>query len=256
MKLWRADLHVHTCLSPCADLSMAPRTIVATALERGLDAIGIADHNSAGNVPAVMGAARDAGLAVLPAMEITSREEVHILAIFGQLESALSMQELVYQRLPGQNRPDVFGLQVLVNEEHDVVGFEPRLLAGATELSIAEVVEEIHRLGGLAIAAHADREAFGLLGQLGFLPEGLALDALEISPHLTAAEFRRRWPQYAALALVRSSDAHRPEQIGAGVTCLRLQRISVEELRSALAHRAGRCVVDSPEIEEKVAWRS
>ena len=88
MRVWRADLHVHTCLSPCADLSMAPRTIVAAALARGLDAIGVADHNSAGNIPAVVGAARQTRLAVLPAMEITSREEVHILAIFGDVEAA------------------------------------------------------------------------------------------------------------------------------------------------------------------------
>jgi len=256
MRVWRADLHVHTCLSPCADLSMAPRTIVAAALARGLDAIGVADHNSAGNVPAVVGAARQTRLAVLPAMEITSREEVHILAIFGGVEAALAMQETVYQRLPGRNRPEIFGLQVLVNEDHDVLGFEPRLLAGATELTVNEIVERVHALGGLAIAAHADREAFGLLGHLGFLPRELALDAVELSPHILPAEFRRRWPECAGMALVRSSDAHRPEQIGARASSFRLQHISVDELRRAFAHRDGRCVLNEAENGQSEPWRN
>jgi len=256
MRVWRADLHVHTCLSPCADLSMAPRTIVAAALERGLDAIGVADHNSAGNIPAVVGAARQTRLAVLPAMEITSREEVHILAIFGDLEAARAMQEVVYQRLPGENQPEIFGLQVLVNEDHDVLGFEPRLLAGATEMSVSEIVRRVHALGGLAIAAHADREAFGLLGHLGFVPPDLALDAVELSPHMPAAEFRKRWPECAALAVVRSSDAHWPEQIGACTTSFRLQRITVDELRQAFARREGRCVVNEGNEGASEPWRN
>ncbi|MGC8793054.1 MAG: PHP domain-containing protein, partial [Bryobacteraceae bacterium] len=195
-------------------------------------------------------------LTVLPAMEITSREEVHVLAVFGRLEAALAMQETVYRRLPGENRPDVFGLQVLVNEDHDVTGFEPRLLAGATESSLGEIVEQVHRLGGLAIAAHADREAFGLLGHLGFVPRGLMLDGLEVSSRLTLADFRRRWPECAGLALLQFSDAHWPEQIGAAVTCFRLQRISIEELRSALACRDGRCILGDQPGEEVSAWRN
>ncbi len=243
MRVWRADLHLHTCLSPCAELTMAPRTIVARAALCGLDAIGIADHNSAANAPAVMRAARGSGVAVLPCMEVTSREEVHILAVFGELDAAFAMQEFVHRRLQGRNQPEIFGLQVLVNEEHDVLGFEPRLLAGATEWSLSEVVERIHRLGGLAIAAHADREAFGLLGHLGLLPAGLPLDGLELSPHTSEAEFRRRWPGYVGLPLLRFSDAHAPEQIGSVATGFRMRQVTLEELGMALRGREGRAVV-------------
>lgn len=243
MRVWRADLHVHTCLSPCAELSMAPRTILARAALCGLDAIGVADHNSAANAPALMRAARGSGVAVLPGIEVTSREEVHILAVFGELDAALAMQEFVQRRLEGQNRPEIFGLQVLVNEEHDVLGFEHRLLAGATGWSLGEVVDRVHRLGGLAIAAHADRESFGLLGHLGMLPPGLPLDGLELSPHMDEAEFRRRWPHCAALPLLRFSDAHAPEQIGAAFTRFRLREISLGELGKALRGEEGRGVV-------------
>lgn len=247
MRTWRADLHIHTCLSPCAALSMGPRTIVAEAAGRRLNVIGVADHNSAGNVTAVLRASSGSGVEVLPGMEVTSREEVHILALFDDPERALALQEIVYRNLPGRNQPEKFGLQVLVNEDHDVVGFEPRLLAGATELTIGEVVEAVHRLGGLAIAAHADREAFGLFGQLGFVPPGLELDALEITRHTTAEEARRRWPECGALALVRFSDAHSPEQIGTLTTRFRAEQVSVPELQRALRGQQGRSVLADDE---------
>lgn len=243
MRTFRADLHLHTCLSPCADLSMGPRTIVARAAQRALDVIGISDHNSAENAGAVLRAAGDYGLQVLPGMEVTSREEVHILAFFDDLEGALTLQEMVYRELPGLNDPEVFGLQVVVNEDHDVLGCNPRLLAGATRLSVEQIVAAIHRLGGLAIASHVDRPSFGILGQLGFLPENLDLDALELSPQLSAEEARRRWPQCAGRALVRFSDAHSPDQIGAAVTCFRLREAQVAEFRKAFRQLEGRSVV-------------
>lgn len=252
MRTWRADLHIHTCLSPCAELSMGPRTIVAEAARRGLDVIGLADHNSAGNVRAVMRASAGSGVAVLPGMEVTSQEEVHILAVFDDPEAALALQETVYRRLPGRNRPEQFGLQVLVNEDHDVLGFEPRLLAGATELTVGEIVETVHRLGGLAIAAHADREGFGLFGQLGFLPAGLDLDALELTQHTSAEEARKRWPECRVIPLVRFSDAHSPEQIGTPSTEFRTAGVSVPEFRRALQGLEGRSVLADGEPGRRV----
>ncbi len=240
MRAFRADLHVHTCLSPCADLTMGPRTIVARAYERALDVIGVADHNSAENAGAVLRAASAHGLQVLPGMEVTSREEVHILAFFDSLEGALALQEMVYRELPGTNDPEMFGLQVVVNEDHDVLGFNPRWLAGATRLSIEQIVDAVHRLEGMAIAAHADRESFGLLGHLGLLPETLELDAVEISPHTTTEEARRRWPQLRGRALVRFSDAHTAEQIGNAATCFRLCAPRVAEFRKAFRQADGR----------------
>jgi len=148
LRLFRADLHIHTCLSPCADLNMGPRAIVNKARQHGLDVIGICDHNSSENVPAVVRAARDTNLKVLPGMEVTSKEEVHVLALFDTLERALRLQEIVYEHLPGENDAEAFGPQVVVNEDHDVLGFNPRLLAGATEKK-AEAVRMLAELEGL-----------------------------------------------------------------------------------------------------------
>lgn len=243
LRTFKADLHIHTCLSPCADLSMSPRAIVSRATERGLDVIGISDHNSCENATAVMKAARDTSLRVLPGMEVTSREEVHILAVFDNVERALRLQEIVYGHLPGENNAEAFGLQVVVNEDHDVLGFNRRFLAGATELAVEQVVETICGLEGLAIASHVDREAFGIIAQLGFIPVELDLDALEMSPNISLAEAGRRFPQYAGFPFVRSSDAHFVDDIGKTWTSFLLSEPTTQEIKKALHGECGRRVV-------------
>ena len=242
-RIFKADLHIHTCLSPCAELNMGPKTIVQQALQQGLDVIGISDHNSSENVSAVMRAAQDRNLKVLPGMEVTTKEEVHILAVFDSADRALQLQEIVYEHLPGENDPEAFGLQVVVNEDHDVLGFNKRLLAGATELSVEQVVDSICSLDGLAIAAHVDRETFGILGQLGFIPEELHLDGLELSRHTSREEAKRRFPEYARYAFLRSSDAHSATDIGKVWTSLLLVEPSMQEIRKALRGEDGRRVV-------------
>jgi PHP family Zn ribbon phosphoesterase len=247
MRTFKTDLHIHTCLSPCADLSMGPRAIVNKAAMCGLDVIGISDHNSSENAPAVMKAARNLPLRVLPGLEVTSSEEVHVLAVFDSVDKALRLQEIVYEHLPGENDAESFGLQVVVNENHDVQGFNRRFLAGATMLSVEQVVEHICDLEGLAIAAHVDREAFGIIGQLGFIPAELRLDALELSPNITLSEAKRRFPQYDSFALVRSSDAHFVADIGRTWTSLLLSEPTTQEIKKALHGEDGRRVVTGDE---------
>jgi len=228
----RADLHVHTCLSPCAEITLSPRNIAASARRSDLDLVGICDHNSAENAVAVAEAAGRLGIRALPGLEITSREEVHVLALFDDFEAARSLQERVYTALSGENDPDVFGLQVLANAEDEVLGFNGRFLAGAADLSLAEIVAAIHEQGGLAVAAHADREGFGIVGQLGFIPENLDLDALEISPNMTAEAGRRAFgPVYP---LITSSDAHSLGEIGRASTTFWLDEGTIGEIGLAL----------------------
>jgi len=243
LRIFKADLHIHTCLSPCADLGMSPGAILEQAARQGLDLIGISDHNSCENALAVMRAGRDRDLKVLPGMEVTSKEEVHILALFDTIESALRLQETVYTHLEGENDPEAFGLQVIVDEHHDVLGFSTRLLAGATKLSVDQVVELIHSLGGLAIASHIDRETFGIIGQLGFIPEELELDALELSPNTDLEEAAHRFPEYAGMAFVQSSDAHFPEDIGKVSTALLLAEPTTAEIRKAFRSEDSRRVM-------------
>lgn len=239
-----ADLHVHTCLSPCAGLDMTPRKIVAEALRRGLSMIAVTDHNSAQNVPAVMICALQTKLCVIPGMEITTAEEAHVVALFPTVEAAGAMQELVFEKLqPGENDEELFGMQVIANEFDEVEGFNTRLLIGNTELSVDEVVEQIHGLGGLAIAAHIDRPSYSILSQLGFIPDYLELDALEFSRNLTAAAARERFSEYGRLPFVASSDSHSLADLGTCSTRLRLARVCFAELRMALRSERGRGIV-------------
>ncbi len=228
------DLHVHTCLSPCAESEMTPQAIVRRAKEQNLDVVAICDHNSAENVGAVKKAGARQGVQVLGGMEICSSEEVHILAFFDNDEALFEMQRVVYDHLFGENDEKYYGEQLLVDEHDEVVGTTDKLLIGSTTLGVSEIVETVHGLGGLAVASHVDREAFSMIGQLGFIPEGLPLDALEVSwrcPDSDIADYRKH-----GFELLRSSDAHLLQDIGRGFTTFLLDAPEFSEVAMALGH--------------------
>ncbi len=243
MRTFRADLHVHTCLSPCGELEMTPRAILDVAQRRRLDIVGICDHNAAANVPAAVRAAHPGATVVIAGLEVTSREEVHVLALFDTPAAALDMQAYVLAHLAGENDADVFGPQVIVDDAGDPAELCPHLLIGATDLSLSEVVEAIHARAGCAIAAHVDRERFGVIGQLGFVPLALPLDGLEFSPRVSRADARLRYADNDRWELVCGSDAHRLDEIGRGWTDFELERPEVAEIRMALHRTGGRRVV-------------
>ncbi|HYK89216.1 MAG TPA: ATP-binding protein [Acidobacteriota bacterium] len=247
------DAHLHTCLSPCADLDMHPSALTEAAVRAGLDAVGVCDHNSAENAGAVERAGRTAGLAVIPGMEITSAEEVHILGLMPDMEAALELQSRVYRALPGRNDERAFGMQVVANEQAEVLGFNEHLLAGATTLEVDRVVEAVHSIGGLAVASHVDREGFGIIGQLGMIPAGLPLDALEISRLTALPEARARFAPRDEFPLVCSSDAHEPKDVGKGATWALLERPTIGELNLAFRGQCGRQILGGGRPMEDLA---
>jgi len=243
LRRFQADLHIHTCLSPCGDLQMSPQKIVARILQLGIEIVAICDHNSTENIHPVMKAAEGRKVVVLPGMEICSSEEIHVLAIFGDLDSAFGLQALVYDRLPGTNDHKAFGLQVVANEFDEVVGFQDKLLIGATELTVEQVVDEIHQRGGLAIASHIDRETFSVIGQLGFVPESVEFDALELSGDIGYDEALAKFCKYKAYTFVRNSDAHFIADVGRKVSEFMLEQPSFLEIAKALRRENGRSVL-------------
>lgn len=242
LRMYRADLHIHTCLSPCGELEMSPRAIAEKASEKKIDILGICDHNSAENVPALKEAVQPFHINVLAGIEITSKEEVHILGLFDDMEAAFRAQDFVYEHLPGENDEEAFGLQVVVNGAGEVLRINKKLLIGASTLALDKVVELIHSLDGLAIASHVDREGFSLIGQLGFVPNELPLDALEVSPRISLDEAQRRFP--SRLPLMAASDAHRLEEIGLATTSFLLRSGTVAEIRLALRQKEGRRILN------------
>jgi len=240
MKAFRADLHVHTVLSPCADIEMQPPLIVSTALDRGIQILSITDHNATGNIAAVQKAADGTGLTILPGMELQTAEEVHCLCIFDTLEQAHALQTIVDRLLPPlANRPDYFGDQLYVDENGDFLGREERLLLSSVRLSISEACHHVHRLGGLFIPAHVDRKAYGLLSHLGFVPADLPVDGLEVFRLSTPDQARVKYPQIASYPLLHNGDAHRLDQIQ-GTNQYYLEGPSVSEIRQAIFGRNNR----------------
>ncbi len=242
----RADLHIHTCLSPCGELTMSPRAVVDGARAAGLDLIAVTDHNTTENAAAVIEAAAGTGLFVLPGIELTTAEEVHILGLFGPGAELGPFQAEVYRNLPDVPSKKKFVKdQVLVDADDYVTGFSPRCLFGATRFSVHEAVDLIHDHGGLAVACHVDRESFSIVSQLGFIPAGLPLDAVEISPRLTVAAARTAIGPFDPFPAVRFSDAHKPEEIGCATTDFLVASPDIQEIRKALSGEDGRKVIPS-----------
>ena len=243
MRLFTADLHVHTALSPCAADEMTPPRIVAEALREGLDMIAVCDHNSARNVAAVQAAA-GARLAVLAGMEITSAEECHVLGLFPDAAAAEAAADEAGATLPPVDDGYVafFGAQTVLDAGGAPAGAETRALAMATALDVDQVVALVHGHGGLAVAAHIDRKAFGVIGQLGVFPAETGFDAVELSRHVAPGSARERELSAFGLAVLRSSDSHFPEDLGAARTKLALESASFAELRLALRGEQGRRV--------------
>jgi PHP family Zn ribbon phosphoesterase len=228
-----AEFHLHTVLSACAEIEMIPPLIIRQAQRLGIQWLAVTDHNSAENARAVMEAGARAGIVVLPGMEVQTREEVHLLCLFEALEPALAWQEQVYQHLPDlPNREETFGSQLVVDAEGTFLRFQERLLQTSTSLSVEQVVTMVEALGGLVIPAHVDRPAFSLLANLGIIPPGLNIPAVEITPRLTPAQALERFPQLAGRALITNGDAHR----------LSVAAPTLAELRRALAGVDGRKV--------------
>lgn len=244
LKTFNCDFHIHTCLSPCADLDMHPQALVGKILEAKLDVAAICDHNSSENVPFVMNAARGKNLNILPGMEVTTSEEVHILAIFDSLDNLARLQEVVYSHLDGENDETLFGVQAIVNEIGEVEGLNDRLLIGATDLSLDKLICHIHEFEGLAIAAHIDRESFSVLSQLGFIDEKVKFDALEVTPLIGIEKAKIKYQELSNYSFITSSDAHFLKDVGKAKTKIILKEISVAELKMAFAGQNGRCVLE------------
>ena len=235
-----ADLHIHTCLSPCGDLEMAPKDIVRRAREVRLDMIAITDHNTGKNVEAVLQAAEGVPITVVPGMEVQTIEEVHILTLFQDLNVLREWDEMVYEGLPDiPNNPDYFGDQPIVNMEGEILGFEEKLLLNSVQMTVDQVFRKVEKLGGYCIPAHVDKSSFSLIGQLGFLPPSLDIKVVEVHDPQGA----RRSPALKGLRFITSSDAHLLSEIGGKRTNFLMEGPSFWELRMALEEREGRRIM-------------
>ncbi|MDR0982129.1 MAG: PHP domain-containing protein [Culturomica sp.] len=232
MAEFRADLHIHTVLSPCGELEMSPSNIVRIAKEKGLDIIGITDHNSTRQAKMVRDLGREHGIYVLTGAEVTTAEEAHCLAFLPDDEKLDEFQAYLDAHLPFiRNNPEKFGYQVVVNVDEEIIYEEERLLIPAINQSIEEVEKKVHSLNGIFIPAHIDKKMYSVLSQLGFIPPTLRYDALELSRHTTVADFIAANPYLKNATFIQSSDAHFPDEIGSVFTIFDIPSISFENIQ-------------------------
>ena len=219
---------------------MFPSAIVKRAVEQKLDIIAICDHNSSGNVEAVQAAGRRIGLTVLGGMEICSEEEVHLLTLFEDIENLKKMDEVISRVIMEKNDSSIFGEQVFFDGQDNILGLEDKLLMSTCSFTIEEVVDLTQKYNGIVIPSHVNREAYGLLGVLGYIPDDMNFDALEIiSDGFPGSEnlLESTYPT------VHFSDAHYLDQIGNSSTVFLLEKPTVEEIHLALNEQKGRKVM-------------
>ncbi|HWQ45795.1 MAG TPA: PHP domain-containing protein [Longilinea sp.] len=240
LSTFRAEIHIHTVLSPCAAVEMIPPLIIETAVDQGINLIAITDHNATANVEAVMKAAVGTNVSVLGGMEIQTREEVHVICLFPGLDQVNAWQKMVDQALPDlPNNVEFFGEQFVVDQTGDFIRSEPRLLSTSTSLSIEDAYERVHALGGLFIPAHVNRKAYGLIANLGFIPPNIIPDAVEISRHLPVSDAVKNFPQLSAYPIIQSGDVHQLDEF-LGYNEFLLFEPTIEELSLALQGSEGR----------------
>ncbi len=236
-----ADLHIHSCLSPCASLDLSPRAIVERSRKEHLDIIAVTDHNTAKNVDVIIRLGEANGVQVIPGIEVQSREEIHLLTFFGTWPEAAAWARDVYAHLPDvRNNPEYFGDQPVLDAEGNILEFEERLLLNSVDLSLNEITERVAGLGGIVIPSHYDKDSFSLVSQLGLIPDEIRVAALETSRRSRhgGADFGN-----AVLPRIVSSDAHSLDEIGGAYTVFLLEEASFAEICLALRGQGGRRIV-------------
>ncbi len=208
-KTFTYDLHVHSCLSPCADDDMTPANIAGMAAIQGLDIVALTDHNSAKNCPPFFHHAKKFGIIPIAGMELTTSEDIHVICLFPTLEAALAFDAVVSESLLKiKNKPQVFGNQYLMNEADEVTGEEEYLLINATSIDIATAWQTCTSMGGACYPAHIDRDSNGMLAVLGDFPEDVPFRAFELNDKQSMAALAERLPHLKEKKYVVSSDAH------------------------------------------------
>ena len=203
------DLHIHSCLSPCGDMDMTPNNIVNMAKLLGLSAIALTDHNTAKNCEALVKVGQKAGLCIVPGMELTTSEDIHIVCLFPTLSDALSFDKYVSEhQLKIKNRPDIYGRQVIMDEEDNEAGEIPDLLVMATDISVTKVKELVESFGGIAYPAHIDRDSMSILSVLGEISETYGFTTAELYDTNKKDELLSSYPILKSMNIITNSDAH------------------------------------------------
>ncbi|MCR5207448.1 MAG: PHP domain-containing protein [Eubacterium sp.] len=208
MKRYYYDLHIHSCLSPCADNDNTPNNIAGMAKICGLDIVALTDHNSCKNCPAFFEAAERYGIIPVAGIELTTSEDIHVICLFEELSEAMRFDsDLQSHRTLAQNRTDIFGEQLILDGRDEVIGSDPYVLSFATDISLEDVPALVEGYGGICYPAHIDRQSNGVIATLGTFPETPYFANVEINRSESIEEYVKRYSLQDKRIIV-SSDAH------------------------------------------------
>ena len=208
MKL-KYDFHLHSCLSPCGDNDMTPYNLVNMAKLLGYDIIALTDHNSCLNCPAALKAGEEAGITVVPGMELCTSEEIHAVCLFPDLKNALEFSDYVKSTMPPvKNDASIFGEQLIMDSTDRIIGNEEILLTAASGISIDDAVKEVSRFGGAVFPAHLDRASYSVLSVLGFMYPEMGFAAAEFTHKAYIPQYEEKHPLLKEMKKLRNSDAH------------------------------------------------
>ena len=209
MSRYYYDMHIHSCLSPCADNDNTPNNIAGMATLCGLNIVALTDHNSCRNCPAFFKAAKRYGIIPIAGMELTTAEDIHIICLFESLENALLFNDEVdSRRILIKNRVDIFGEQLICDEEDEVIATEENLLSNATNIMIDEVPALVEKYDGICYPAHIDRQSNGIIAVLGTLPETPQFNCVEFHYSKNISQYKSDFPDINNKHIIVSSDTH------------------------------------------------
>ncbi|PID27660.1 MAG: phosphoesterase [Candidatus Cloacimonadota bacterium] len=243
MRRFKTDLHLHSVLSPCGDLSMSPENIINEAVKNKIEILALTDHNTLRNIPAFLNKARKAGIFFIPGVEIQTSEDIHAVALFPDWDTASRFQIKLDSALPPlKNDPDYFGDQVVVDEDENIICFEEKALLNSIDWSFDYTLEIVKQEGGFCFPAHVDADIFSLYGQLGFIPPYLDIPALEVTYLCDIDDFKMKHPELKSKTLLKNSDAHYVPDIGRGYSFFWMNEPDFRELILAFKQADGRRV--------------
>lgn len=227
------DLHIHSCLSPCGSDDMTPNNLVNMAALAGLQVIAVADHNTTKNVPAAVAVGEKVGVLVVPAMELTTKEDIHVLCLFPDEGSAEAFRQYVYLRLPQRkNRPKAFGHQYVMDHRDEIMEEEPQLLAFGSSIGIYETGALVDSFGGLAIPAHIDRASYSLIGVMGLVDSAMGFTVYETTRDCDTDALREKYR--ISGGFIANSDAHDLTAIPDAQRSLEVDAMTPEAVIAAL----------------------
>ncbi|HRW35029.1 MAG TPA: PHP domain-containing protein [Thermotogota bacterium] len=240
MQCYRADFHIHSCLSPCADITMTPKQVAKELVEHHIDWAAITDHNSARNLASFEAVFQASGIAFLAGIEIQTIEDIHILGYFPTTDQALKAGFEAEQALPGiQIDPEKNGYQLLVNTDDEFQDMLLKPFGFPTHLTLDQTVDLIRFHNGIAVYAHVDK-AMGVITQLGLIPDEPENMPCEL---YMPSKYKAYASQLSSRSVLSSSDAHNPDSFSEAKMMIRCHTRTFDEFRKALEKEEGREVI-------------